>query len=157
MVTAAQQQPGDQPDIQPNEIKEIFMLFDKNSDGYVHTQELGTLVRAINLNPSEAEIVEMQKKVDPNNSGQFDQASLESLIRERGKDADTLTDVVNALRVFDADKDGKISVEEFTYAMVNMGERMTEQEIQEIIADSELVNNNFIQLEKFASMIMNRI
>ena len=45
------------------------MLFDKNSDGFVHTQELGTLVRAINLNPSEAEIQDMMKKVDPNNSG----------------------------------------------------------------------------------------
>ena len=99
----------------------------------------------------------MMKKVDPNNSGQFDQASLENLIRERGKDSDTLEDVVNALRVFDADKDGKISVEEFTYAMVNMGERMTESEIQEIIADSQLVNNNYIQLEDFARMIMNRI
>ena len=64
---------------------------------------------------------------------------------------------MNALRVFDADKDGKISVEEFTYAMVNMGERMSEQEIQEIIADSQLVNNNYIQLEDFARMIMNRI
>ena len=68
MVTAtAQQQPSDQNDlIQPSEIKEIFMLFDKNSDGFVHTQELGTLVRAINLNPSEAEIQDMMKKVDPN-------------------------------------------------------------------------------------------
>ena len=83
--------------------------------------------------------------------------SLENLIRERGKDPDTLDDVINALRVFDADKDGKISVEEFTYAMVNMGERMNEQEIQEIIADSQLVNNNYILLEDFARMIMNRI
>ena len=41
--------------------------------------------------------------------------------------------------------------------MVNMGERMSEQEIQEIIADSQLVNNNYIQLEDFARMIMNRI
>ena len=118
-----------QNDIQPSEIKEIFMLFDKNSDGYVHTQELGTLVRAINLNPSEAEILEMMKKVDPNNSGQFDLTSLENLIRDRGADPDTLDDVITALRVFDTDKDGKISVEEFTYAMVNMGERMTENEI----------------------------
>ena len=58
MVTAVSQQQMMQAeqDIQPSEIKEIFMLFDKNSDGFVHTQELGTLVRAINLNPSEAEI-----------------------------------------------------------------------------------------------------
>lgn len=38
--------------IQASEIKEIFMLFDKNSDGFVNTKELGTLVRAINLNPT---------------------------------------------------------------------------------------------------------
>jgi Ca2+-binding EF-hand superfamily protein len=43
-------------DIAPSEIKEIFMLFDKNSDGYVYTAELGTLVRAINLNPTEHEL-----------------------------------------------------------------------------------------------------
>ena len=95
----------------------------------MRTQELGTLVRAINLNPSEAEIIEMMKKVDPNGNGQFNLQSLESLIRERGKDPDTLQDVVDALKVFDSDHDGKISVEEFTYAMVNMGEQMNEQEI----------------------------
>ena len=94
------------------------------------------MIRAINLNPSEAEIQDMMKKIDPSNSGQFGLGNLENLIRERGKDSDTLEDVVNALRVFDADKDGKISVEEFTYAMVNMGERMTEQEIAEIVSDS---------------------
>ena len=95
----------------------------------MRTQELGTLVRAINLNPSEAEIIGMMKKVDPNGNGQFNLQSLESLIRERGKDPDTLQDVVDALKVFDSDHDGKISVEEFTYAMVNMGEQMNEQEI----------------------------
>ena len=99
----------------------------------------------------------MMKKVDPNQTGQFTLQSLESLIRERGKDPDSLQDVIDALKVFDSDHDGKISVEEFTYAMVNMGENMNEQEIQEIIADTQLVNNNFIQVEDFAKMIMNRI
>ena len=52
-------------EIMASEIKEIFMLFDKNADGYVHTQELGTLIRALNLNPTESEISAMEKKVDP--------------------------------------------------------------------------------------------
>lgn len=42
-----------------NEIKEIFALFDKSSRGQVATSELGTLVRALNLNPTETEIQEM--------------------------------------------------------------------------------------------------
>jgi len=47
-------------------------LFDKNSDGYVNTNELGTIVRGLNLNPTEAEVVEMMRDVDPNNTGSFD-------------------------------------------------------------------------------------
>ena len=29
------------------EIREIFTLFDKNSDGYVNTNELGNIIRAL--------------------------------------------------------------------------------------------------------------
>lgn len=43
-----------------NEIKEIFALFDKSNRGQVATSELGTLVRALNLNPTETEIKEME-------------------------------------------------------------------------------------------------
>ena len=74
------------------------------------------------MNPSEAEIIEMMKKVDPNSTGQFNLENLEKLIRTRGKDPDSLQDVIDALKVFDSDHDGKISVSEFTYAMTNMGE-----------------------------------
>ena len=125
--------------IRASEIKEIFMLFDKNSDGFVHTSELGTVVRAINLNPTESEISEMMRKVDPTSSGQFNLQSLENLVRERGRDSDTLKDVVDAMKVFDSDNDGKISVEDFKYVMMHMGERMQENEIMEIISDSELI------------------
>jgi calmodulin len=66
------------------------------------------------------------------------------LIRERGKDTDTLEDIINAIKVFDQDNDGKIPVEDFKSVMMNMGERMQEAEIMEIISDSELINNNYI-------------
>ena len=143
--------------IRASEIKEIFMLFDKNSDGFVHTKELGTVVRAINLNPTESEINEMERKVDRDSTGQINLQSLENLIRERGKDTDTLDDIINAIKVFDQDNDGKIPVEEFKSVMMKMGERMSEAEIMEIISDSELINNNYIQVVDFAKMIMNRV
>jgi Ca2+-binding EF-hand superfamily protein len=54
------------------EIREIFTLFDKDSDGLVDTAELGTIVRGLNLNPTEAEVSEMMREVDPDNKGKFD-------------------------------------------------------------------------------------
>ena len=41
------------------------------------TSELGNLVRAININPTNAEVEEMKKKIDPSNSGQFTLEKLE--------------------------------------------------------------------------------
>ena len=56
-------------EISASEIKEIFMLFDKHNKGFVQTSELGNLVRAINLNPTNAEVEDMKRKIDPGNSG----------------------------------------------------------------------------------------
>ena len=90
-------------------------------------------------------------------SGNFSVETLEKVIMERGKDTETLQDLIDALKVFDSDHDGKITVKDFKHAMMNMGEKMGDQEIEEIVGDSELVNNDYIQIEDFARMIMNRI
>ena len=59
--------------------------------------------------------------------------------------------------MFDSDHDGKISVKDFKNAMANMGEKMSDEEIGEIVDDSDLVNNEYILIDDFARMIMNRI
>ena len=38
--------------------------------------------------------------------------------------------------------------------MMTMGERMGDNEIDEIVGDSDLVNNEYISIEDFAKMIM---
>ena len=57
--------------------------------------------------------------------------------------------------MFDTDHDNMLTIDELLYAMVNMGEKMTEDEVREIIGDAEVVNNH-IKIEEFAKMIMNR-
>ena len=65
--------------------------------------------------------------------------------------------MIDALKVFDTDHDGKITVRDFKHAMMTMGEKMGEREIDEIVNDSELITNDYILIEDFAKMIMNRI
>ena len=76
-------------------------------------------------------------------------------MQARGKDPDSLQDVIGALKVFDTDHDNMLTIDELLYAMVNMGEKMTEDEVREIIGDAEVVNNH-LKIEEFAKMIMNR-
>ena len=70
-------------DVMIAEIREIFSLFDKDADGFVQTSDLGTIVRGLNFNPSETEVGEMIRDVDPEGRGSFNQNALCSLIARR--------------------------------------------------------------------------
>ena len=41
------------------EFKEAFSLFDKDGDGTITTKELGTVMRSLGQNPTEAEVQDM--------------------------------------------------------------------------------------------------
>ncbi len=149
-------------EVQIAEIREIFTLFDKNSDGYVNTSELGTVVRGLNLNPSDQEIADMGKEVDPNGIGQFDQNSLISLIARRPKTTETLEEMIEALKLIsdqndDRDREkSKLNYGSFKLALMTLGEKMSQHQIDEILTDSDIVHEESIQIEEFAKYLMSR-
>jgi len=51
------------------EFKEAFSLFDKDGDGTITTKELGTVMRSLGQNPTEAELQDMINEVDQDGSG----------------------------------------------------------------------------------------
>jgi calmodulin len=48
------------------EFKEAFSLFDKDGDGTITTKELGTVMRSLGQNPTEAELQDMINEVNDN-------------------------------------------------------------------------------------------
>lgn len=46
-----------------SEFKEAFSLFDKDGDGTITTKELGTVMRSLGQNPTEAELQDMINEV----------------------------------------------------------------------------------------------
>ena len=48
------------------EFKEAFGLFDKDGDGTITSKELGTVMRSLGQNPTEAELQDMINEVDAN-------------------------------------------------------------------------------------------
>lgn len=142
-------------ELQIAEIREVFTLFDKNTDGLVNTQEIGMMVRALKINPTEQEVIDMMKDVDPNNTGSFDQNALISWVARHQQQAETLEEMIEALNYLDQDGNGKLPVSSFRYSMTKLGEMMAEHEVEEILTDLE-ITGEYILIEDFAKLLMSR-
>jgi hypothetical protein len=91
-------------DSQIADAKEAFALFDKDNDGCITTPELGTVMRALGKNPTEAEVHKLIKEIDPDGRGVINlQGEQLSLVLDQGSWYCHLADVVlcNCLEAFE--------------------------------------------------------
>merc|ERR1712224_329284 len=120
------------------EFKEAFSLFDKDGDGTITTKELGTVMRSLGQNPTEAELQDMVNEVDADGNGSIDFPEFLSLQARKMKDTDTEEEIIEAFKVFDRDGNGLISAAELRHVMCNLGEKLTDEEIDEMIREADV-------------------
>eukprot|EP00877_Chromochloris_zofingiensis_P009087 jgi/Chrzof1/4431/Cz14g12250.t1 len=136
------------------ECKEAFALFDKDNDGCITTPELGTVMRALGKNPTEAQVKSIAKEVDPDNRGTINLQEFLGVMSRDIKGYDSEADIRNAWKVFDKDNKGVISTAELRHVLSSIGEKLSPAEMEEMIKESDPDNDGMIQYEEFVKMLM---
>ena len=88
------------------EFREAFSLFDKDGDGTITTKELGTVMRSLGQNPTEAELADMINEVDADGNGSIDFPEFLTMMARKMKDTDSEEEILEAFKVFDKDGNG---------------------------------------------------
>lgn len=91
---------------------EPFFPAHTTSQGTITTKELGTVMRSLGQNPTEAELREMIAEVDADKNGTIDFPEFLSLMARKMKDSDSEEELREAFKVFDKDGNGFISAAE---------------------------------------------
>merc|ERR1712048_1179390 len=107
----------------------------KDSDGTITTKELGTVMRSLGQNPTAAELQDMINEVGADGNGTIDFPEFLSLQARKMKDTDTEEEIIDAFKVFDRDGSGFISAAELRHVMTNLGEKLTDEEIDEMLRE----------------------
>jgi len=62
--------------------------------------------------------------------------------------------LVEAFKVFDRDGNGFISAAELRHVMTNLGEKLTDEEVDEMIREADVDGDGQINYEEFVKMMM---
>ena len=137
------------------ELKEAFQVFDQDGDGLICTKQLGTLMRSLGQNPSEAEIQDFINGLDANSST-IDFSDFLTFITPRLNDQYNYQDeiFIEALKVFDKEGKGFINIEDLRRVMKNVEEK-TEEEIEQIIKTTDVNRDGNIHIREFVRIMMN--
>ena len=135
------------------EFKDAFSLFDKDGDGTITTKELGTVMRSLGQNPTEAELQDMINEVDADGNGTIDFPEFLTMMARKMKDTDSEEEIREAFRVFDKDDNGYISAAEFRHVMTNLGEKLTDEEVDEMIREADIDGDGQVNYEEFVQII----
>lgn len=123
-------------------------------EGCITTKELGTVMRSLGQNPTEAELQDMINEVDADGNGTIDFPEFLNLMARKMKDTDSEEELKEAFRVFDKDQNGFISAAELRHVMTNLGEKLTDEEVDEMIREADVDGDGQINYEEFVKVMM---
>merc|ERR1712193_278484 len=114
---------------QKQEIKEAFDLFDTDGSGSIDSKELKVAMRALGFEPKNEE---------------FQKMMTHKILNRDPKD-----EILKAFRLFDDDETGKISFKNLKRVAKELGERMTDEELQEMIDEADRDGDGEVNEEEF--------
>merc|ERR1712195_416399 len=132
---------------QKQEIREAFDLFDTDGSGCIDAKELKVAMRALGFEPKKEEVRKMISDIDKDGDGtiDFDEMMMTAKMGEK----DSREEIIKAFRLFDDDETGRISFKNLKRVAKELGETMTDEELQEMVDEADRDGDNEINEEEF--------
>lgn len=144
-------------------IEEVFSSFERENSRSCDVREVGTIIRAMGINPTEAEVLGIIETVEEAQSTgfiQFDKLKtvlVDILLTNEFKGQlmvrDSEETIVKAFELLDRDKKGYIEAEYLREIITTMGERFNNDEMLEFINSAADPETGFIYYEDYAAVL----
>uniref|UniRef100_A0A8C0RKT3 Centrin 2 n=3 Tax=Caniformia TaxID=379584 RepID=A0A8C0RKT3_CANLF len=143
---------------QKQEIREAFDLFDADGTGTIDVKELKVAMRALGFEPKKEEIKKMISEIDKEGTGKMNFSDFLTVMTQKMSEKDTKEEILKAFKLFDDDETGKISFKNLKRVAKELGENLTDEELQEMIdeadrdGDGEVNEQEFLRIMKKTSL-----
>ncbi|OMJ85133.1 hypothetical protein SteCoe_13599 [Stentor coeruleus] len=142
---------------QIQDINDVFDVIDENKSNSIDVKELARGLRGLGLNPTNAEIQKLMDKYDNDGTETLDRDEFTKLFTDC---LHTLTTTDELLREqfakLDANGNGYIEAEELRKVLLYGDEKLTEDEVENIISEFDKSGDGQISLAEFLEGILGK-
>lgn len=133
------------------EYRAAFHEFDKDGSGTISLKELGMVMRSLGQNPTEQELQDISNEVDIDGNGLMDfNEFIVLMARQQSMGPEELQ---QAFSIFDRDGNGYIDAKELRYLLTTLGEKLSNNEVDEIIRDVDVDGDGRVNYQEFVTML----
>ena len=135
----------------------VFKTFDKLSEEKIAIEDLGTAVRCCGMAPTEADILSWVKAHD-DGTGKIPADEFIVVVKKAVSDYKGLEALKDGFRACDPNLRGFLPPHELRYLLTNFGEKFTDEEITEFLAETVLLGDidteGNVNYESFSMKLM---
>lgn len=139
---------------QASQLREEFNKIDTESTGKITTKDIGKLLENLDIEHTDEKLQEILTKNNIKETEKITFDKFLSIYNEFVKDNHKKEDFVAALKVFDGDNDGKITRDELSMLLDNLGESITQEDQNELIEQADPENSGLIEFEFLVDLLM---
>ena len=118
---------------QKRDIKEAFKLFDTQASDNINTKDLQVAMKTLGFEPQEEEIAKLIAVLDEDNSGKIALEKFIEVMSVKISEKDANEEVMKVFKLFDDDDTGLITLTNLTRVAKELGEKLTDEDLQEMI------------------------
>ena len=123
------------------------------TEGVLHDEKIGEIMRKLGKNPTEAQLIQLIENVSKSGSDKIGFDDFVDLMEQKNKENDSEIEIINTFQIFNTENNGLISNQELFHIIRTFGETLTDDEIEEIIAEADVDGDGYINYEEFVRMM----
>ncbi|XP_032089062.1 calmodulin-like protein 4 [Thamnophis elegans] len=138
---------------QINEFKECFSLYDKRQKGRIQASDLIVVMRSLGTSPTLGEVTRHLQvhKIDVNE--ELDFSTFLTMMHRQIQQEDPRNEIFLAMSMVDQQKTGFISVAELQAKLMNLGEKLSKEEVDTLLKNARAGHNGLVKYEDLIQSI----
>lgn len=139
-----------------NELKEAFKIFDSKNTGEIDARELKAIMKAFGMDIKKQDVRDIYAELGKDIKEGLNLGEFMGVMTNRMGPRDSKDEIFKVFKLFDEDNNNKISFKNLKRIAVEVGEKIPDEELKEMLEEADRDGDGMLNFEEFYRIMRRR-